>query len=121
MNLGGNDINSSCHPQQIFDRIAAIVQRLKDAGVEEVFVASIVERGRFKAYTGCDSTMFNKVRRSVNEKLSTAFRGHYVDVGKKLRFPRDYDRDLIHPGWNEGGLWKLRSAVYRCYRRSQKQ
>ena len=62
------------------------------AGVDEVFVASIVERGRFKAYTGCDSTMFNKVRRSANEKLSIAFRGHYVDVGKKLRYPRDYDR-----------------------------
>ncbi|XP_053383449.1 uncharacterized protein LOC128549814 [Mercenaria mercenaria] len=85
VNLGGNDINSSCNPQQIFENIVTIVKQLKNAGVEHVFVASIVERGSFLSWTGCNSNMFNKVRRSINCKLSVKFKEHYVDVGKKLR------------------------------------
>ena len=58
---------------------------------------------------------FNKVRKSVNEKLKKHFRGDYIDMARRLVFPWHYDRDLIHPGKREGGLLKMRCAILSAF------
>ena len=39
----------------------------------------------------------------------------YVDTGKRLIYLHHYDKDLIHPGENEGGMLKLRHAILTAF------
>ena len=115
MILGGNDIVGGCSIETILQALDRTIQRLEANGVERVFISSIVERGSFPEWTNMDKSTFNRIRRSINKQLSTTYRGNYVDMGKKLRFPRHYNRDLIHPGGSEGGLSVLRATIHRCF------
>ncbi|XP_060564019.1 uncharacterized protein LOC132723342 [Ruditapes philippinarum] len=69
INLGGNDITAACDIHSIYINLINIAEDLYNSGVERVFVASIIERGNFKQWTGLNSKMFNKIRRSLNNKL----------------------------------------------------
>ena len=40
---------------------------------------------------------------------------NYVDTGKRLIYPRHYNKDLVHPGAKEGGLLKLRHAILTAF------
>ena len=111
MNVGGNDINTDCSVEEIVARLIRIVQRLKRNGVQRVFVASIVERGSFPKFTGLTSDQFNKIRKSVNAKLKIHFGEDYVNVEKKLKYPKHYNKDLVHPGFNEGGMKVLNCLI----------
>ena len=118
MILGGNDIVGGCNIGEILQALETVVERLEVNGVERVFVSSIVERGSFPKWTNMDKRTFNKIRRSINTHLSVRYRGNYVDMGKKLKFPRHYNSDLIHPGSKEGGLKVVKSTIHRCFMRT---
>ena len=93
MILGGNDIAGGCSIENILQALDRTKQRLEANGVERVFISSIVERGCFPEWTNMDKSTVNRIRRSINKQLSTRFRGNNVNMGKKLRFPRHYNKD----------------------------
>lgn len=118
VNLGGNSIHARCKPGDIYFDIIEIVERLYQAGVERVFVASIIERGRFPSWTGLNISSFNKVRRAVNKKLKHHLKADFVEVDKRLIYPRHYDQDLVHPGSKEGGLKVLQYTIINSFRKT---
>ncbi|XP_060595448.1 uncharacterized protein LOC132749623 [Ruditapes philippinarum] len=118
INLGGNDITAACDIQSIYINLINIAEELYNSGVERVFVASIIERGNFEQRTGLNSMMFNKIRRSLNNKLKKYFGHDFVQVGKRLRYPRHYDMDLVHPGCSEKGMTVFKHEVLKCFRRT---
>lgn len=119
LNVGGNDIRDTCEVDVILKNIVHIVDLLKKNGVQHVFVASIVERGMFLEWTGMNRSRFNKVRRAVNSKLRMKYGDQYVNVERKLKYPKHYDEDLIHPGYTEGGMrvlcYLIRHCINKCY------
>lgn len=118
MNLGGNSFHADCDPHTVYMDIIHIVNELYDAGVERVFVASIIERGKFPHWTGLHKFSFNKMRKSVNRKLKKHLRSDYVDIGKRLVFPRHYDEDKVHPGNKQGGLKLFKWSVVNSFRKA---
>jgi len=117
LNVGGNDITSRCCTDTIFRDIVNIAEVLYANGVEKVFIASIVQRGKFKPWTGLDSDQFRMIRRSINKKLKSKYGECFVEVDKRLIFPRHYDSDLVHPGDKEGGMNVLMHAVMKCFKK----
>ena len=71
-------------------------------------MSSIVARGKTHPKANISVGDFNKIRKSVNEKLKKFLKTDYVDTGKRLIYPHHYDKDLIHPGKKEGGMLKLK-------------
>ena len=118
MNLGGNDIAGSCNPNAIFLDLMEIVDGLYRSGVERVFVASIIARGQFPSWTRMTNATFNKIRKSVNTKLKRRLKKDFVDIGSRLKYPRHYDKDLVHPGKKEGGLNVLKYEVLKTFRKT---
>ena len=53
----------------------------------------------------------------MNKQLRAALGPDLVGVGKKIKYPRHYDSDLVHPGWDEGGLTvpSKKSFIERCF------
>ena len=115
MNVGGNDIRSTTSIEELVKQIKSLVAYLQSSGVRRVYVASIVERGSFPSFTGLSKSKFNKIRRSVNKKLQKHFGKDFIDVGGDLRYPRHYDRDMVHPGLREGGMQIFRTVIERCF------
>jgi len=113
--LGGNSIDATTRPREIYEELKSMIAELKMSGVERVFVSGIIERGQFPPWTGMNRQTFNKVRRAVNELLKKHLKQDYVDMGKRIRYPTHYDRDGVHPGVKEGGMIKLRSAVIASF------
>ena len=109
--LGGNDIDATTKPLDLVKRLMSVVAELKAVGVRRVFVASIVARGRVRKGT---VSRFNRKRKSVNKKLSARLGNDFVDLMKRLKFPRHYDGDLVHPGRTEGGMKIFRMIIHRC-------
>jgi len=60
LNIGGNYITSGCSTEKIFNDIVNIVKIMHANGGEKVFLARIVQRGKFKHWTGVDSNQFKK-------------------------------------------------------------
>ncbi len=113
--LGGNNITKECTPAAIFDDLKNVVLELKSCGVERVFVSAILPRGRFPAHTGMSEKTFNKIRKSVNDRIKKLKCCDYVDTGKRLQYPKHYDKDLVHPGAKEGWMLKLRHCVVTSF------
>ena len=113
--LGGNDIRDTCTPAGIVQSIKDIVLELRMCGVERVFVSSILGRGKTHRTANISVKAFKSIRKSVNERLKQFLKSDYVDTGKRLIFPRHYDRDLVHPGKKEGGMLKLRHAILTAF------
>jgi hypothetical protein len=82
-------------------------------GTERVFVCGIVTRGNFREY-GMDKTTFDKMRKSINEKLKKFMKSDYVDLGRFVKYPTHYDNDKVHP--SQSGLLKIRSCVECAFR-----
>ncbi|XP_053381462.1 uncharacterized protein LOC128549140 [Mercenaria mercenaria] len=118
INLGGNDITDSCNPHDIYLNIINIVEELYNCGVERVFVASIVERGKFPKWTGLNHKFFNVYRRSVNKKLKKYFARDFVQIGKRLIYSRYYDLDLVHPGNRQGGMKLFKHEVLKAFKKT---
>ena len=111
INLGGNDMRKPTDIDKLVEKLKDIVDELYYNGVSRIFVTSIIERGRFPKFTCLDKKTFDKIRRSVNKKLRAALGPDLVDVGKKIKYPRHYDSDLVHPGRDEGGLYLLKKLL----------
>ena len=67
--LGGNNVRDSCTPDGIFKELRDIVLELWMCCVERVLVSSIVARGKTHPKANISVGDFNKIRKSVNEKL----------------------------------------------------
>jgi len=61
--LGGNNIDKTTKPREIYMDLVAMADELKLCGVKRVFVCGIIERGQFPSWTDMTRTVFNKVRR----------------------------------------------------------
>ena len=107
MNLGGNDITESTDIQNLVKRLKNIVKELYENGITKVFVATVIERGSFPEWTGLTRPIFNKIRHALNEKLRTELGTDLVDVGKKIKYHRHYNNDLVHPRYHQGGMYLL--------------
>lgn len=111
--LGGNSITTKTTPNTIFEELKRAVELLKMHGTERVFVCGIVTRGNFREY-GMDKTTFDKMRKSINEKLKKFMKSDYVDLGRFVKYPTHYDNDKVHP--SQSGLLKIRSCVECAFR-----
>ena len=115
MNLGGNDITESTDIQNPVKRLKNIVKELYETGITKVFVATIIERGSFQEWTGLTRPIFNKIRHALNKKLRTELGTDLVDVGKKIKYHRHYNNDLVHTGYHQGGMYLLDRLIVRCF------
>ena len=101
MNLGGNDITESTDIHNLVKRLKNIVKELYENGTTKVFVATVIERGSFPEWTGLATPIFNKIRHALNKKLRTELGTELIDVGKKMKYHRHYNNDLVHPGYQQ--------------------
>lgn len=115
INLAGNEVNSGTSVELVVHRLNLIIEQLRSSGVQKIFVASIVERGSFWASTGMTRPKFNRIRRAINRKLRELLGSDFIDMGKKLRYPRHYDDDLIHPGARQGGMSVMHRMIKKCF------
>ena len=115
MNLGGNDITESTDIQNLVKRLKNIVRELYENGTTKVFVATVIERGSFPEWTGLTRPRFNKIRHALNKKLRTELGTDLVDVGKKIKYPRHNNNDLVHPEHHQGGMYLLDRLIVRCF------
>ena len=88
-------------------------------GVRRVYVTSIIERGSFPTFTGLTPEnltpeKFNNIRHAVNKGLRKKLGSSFIDVGKKIKYPRHYDDDLVHPGFKHSGIHLLKCITERC-------
>ena len=109
MNLGGNDITESTDTQNLVKRLKNIVKELHENGT-----TTVIERGSFSEWTGLTRPIFNKIRHALNKKLRTELGTDLVDVGEKIKYPRHYNNDLVHPGYHQGGMYLLDRLIVRC-------
>ena len=98
MNLGGNDITESTDIQNLVKRLKNIVKELYENGSTKAIVATVIERGSFPEWTGLATPIFNKIR---HKKLRTELGTKLIAVGKKMKYPRHYNNDLWHPGYQQ--------------------
>lgn len=117
INLDGNDLSASSSVEAVVNRLKRIFDQLRQSGVRQIFVASIIERGSFWASTGLTRQKFNKIRRSINNKLRQLLGPDFIDMGKKMRYPRHYDEDLVHPGARQGGMAVMQRIIKECFDR----
>ena len=113
--LGGNSITRDTTPNEIFDDLKQAVEELKMCGTERVYVSGIVTRGKFRAHE-MDKVIFDKMRKSVNEKLKKYLKNDYIDLGRVIKYPTHYDKDKVHP--SHSGLMKLRSTILCAFRKA---
>ena len=104
MNLGGNDLTESTDIQNLVKQLTNIVKELYENGITKVFVATVIERSSFPEWTGLTRPIFNKIRHALNKKLRTELGTDLVDVGKKIKYHRHYNIDLVHPEYHQGGI-----------------
>ena len=106
MNLDSNDITESTDIQNL-------VKELYENGITKVFVTTVIERGSFPKWTDLTRPIFNKIRHALNKKLRTELGTDLVDVGKKIKYHRHYNNDLVHPGYHQGGMYLLDRLIVR--------
>ena len=111
MNVRGNDIRLTTSIEELFKQMKTLVAYLQPPGVIQVYAVSIVERGFFSIFTELSRSMFNKLRRSVNQKPQKHYGKDCIDAGEDLRH---YDTDLVHPCPREGGIQIFRTVIERC-------
>lgn len=99
--LGGNDISKSKTPSDLVGDLIKLVDNFKSAGVKQVYIGEILERGDFTKSPGVDITFFNSVRKFVNRRLVKIYGKHVINF-LQVRFPRDYLDDKVH--LNSNGL-----------------
>ena len=90
MNLGGNDITKSTDIQNLVKRLKNIFKELYENGITKVFVATVIERGSFPEWTGLTRPVFIKIRHALNKKLRTELGTDLDDVGKKIKYHRQF-------------------------------
>ena len=95
--IGSNDISPNSVPEEIFDRICALVTEFEDAGVRRVFISEILPRADFsKSYPPVlTKSKFDRDRKRVYKLLSEKY-GKNVVKFNNIHCPRDYDKDLVH-------------------------
>lgn len=92
INLGANDINSNSTPAEIVRHISAIVDTLRENGVQTVYYQELGERGTFRG--SISAQHFERQRRAVNKKLKKKFKQTFTKF--RIPFPQYFDTDLVH-------------------------
>lgn len=99
VHMGGNDITTSTTPRDVSDRLLKFRERLLDCGVKRVYMAEILPRGDFSRSPDqhLDKAIFDRKRKKINNFLKSAL-GQYFVSFKDIKFPEDYDSDMVHLG-----------------------
>lgn len=117
IHLGGNDISTTSNPQDIFDRLAALVDQLKFCGAKHVLVAEVITRGQFRKSPGLTKLDFDVQRLKINRLLRKKLGGMFVHFNYEVLFPVDYDNDLVHIGAGRGMrryLQRIHEVLRKC-------
>ncbi|KAK3094495.1 hypothetical protein FSP39_002503 [Pinctada imbricata] len=93
--IGGSDITESCVPADVFRNIMALVETIKDAGTERVYVTEILHRGAFPNAPEMTEKRFNSIRSSINKKICKTF-GQVRVKADDIKFPKHYEDDLVY-------------------------
>ena len=107
INIGGNDITKTSEPEAIYQRIVDLVDQLYSRPrVQLVYVGEIwlwpflgdlfllvQTRGDFRH--GLSKEEFDRQREIINDLLRERYDWLFVEF-KDVRFPKDYDKDLVH-------------------------
>ena len=127
LNVGGNDLTTTSNPREVYGRILCLVDELKQAGVQLIYVAEILTRGDFKK---CPDPKMNKVsfdlqRKKINTLLAKELKERFVKFSD-IRYPADYDADLVHlldfsSDTNNTGLKKYESRLRRILCKNKKK
>ncbi|KAL4223978.1 hypothetical protein ACF0H5_017437 [Mactra antiquata] len=119
MNIRGNSFNDITTPHEVYMDIVRIVEELHAAGVQKIFIASIIERGHCTKFTGINSGSFNKMRNAVNGRLKKHFYGdehaEFIQIGIYFFIASITERGHCpkFTGINSGSFNKMRNAVNR--------
>ena len=75
----------------------ALVDELKQVGVNVIYVAEIMTRGDFSKSpdTEMNKTSFDCQRRKINTLLAKELKERYVEFAD-VHYPADYSTDLVH-------------------------
>ena len=118
INIGGNDITPTSEPDDIFMRIVNLVYELyRRRRVKMVYVAEIQTRGDFRG--GLTKEEFDRQRQIINELLKERFQQYFVSF-TDVRYPNDYDEDLVHLDTSErlrrnSGMRKYANRIRRIF------
>ena len=118
INIGGNDITPTSEPDDIFMRIVNLVYELyRRRRVKMVYVAEIQTRGDFRG--GLTKEEFDRQRQIMNELLKERFQQYFVSF-TDVRYPNDYDEDLVHLDTSErlrrnSGMRKYANRIRRIF------
>ena len=118
INIGGNDITTTSEPEDIFERIVKLVDQLyRQRRVKMVYVAEIQTRGDFRG--GLTKQEFDDQRLIINDLLRQRYHRYYVQF-TDVRYPTDYDSDLVHLDSTErhrrnSGMRKYQSRIKRIF------
>ena len=131
INIGGNDITKTSEPEAIYQRIVDLVDQLYSRPrVQLVYVGEIwlwpflgdlfllvQTRGDFRH--GLSKEEFDRQREIINDLLRERYDWLFVEF-KDVRFPKDYDKDLVHMDSKErrhrnSGMRKFQSRIRRFF------
>ena len=112
MSCGGNDTSTKHPPKKVAETIKEQAREFLNNGVQQVYVYEIAERGRCNPKYDAKLTpkMFNSQRSKINKELKKC--GYISVVKSRVRYPSQYDRDLVHYSNPKG-----HSAFYHNVRR----
>ena len=85
---------------------------MNKSGVKKVYVSKISERGEFSKSEGLTNEVFEDKRKVINRRSQQKLKGDFVTF-KMIKYPTDYDVDLVHFGERDGnkGMRKYFFAV----------
>ena len=108
INIGGNEITKTSEPEAIYQRIVDLVDQLYSRPrVQLVYVGEIW------------LWPFDRQREIINDLLRERYDWLFVEF-KDVRFPKDYDKDLVHMDSKErrhrnSGMRKFQSRIRRIF------
>lgn len=111
IHLGGNDITAVTTGGVIFSLIDAVVKRLKEAGVQHVFVGQVLPRTQVRGPT-LTPAMYRQQARYANRLLHSAYGRYYVFTN--IRVPKDLDTDGVH--LNHLGMIRFGCKIDRAFK-----
>ena len=110
--LGANDIQDQSTCKDICESIHQVFSELKKTSAKFIYIAEICERGSFIKSPGLTHDVYKKQRNSINRTLKKVHGDYFVQF-TDIRFPQDFDNDLVH--FSPSGLRKYFFRIRRLF------